>query len=157
MSHDQLNPDRALAMHVLQCGGQLPIKELSAYITFMYFQPKNQPERFHLVKVLPIYITLLWFLGSEGFSDAHECLLHSPRWEHGYLCEFLHTPQKYEAFSTFFTLTGCFSAFIFGGFVVMWFSSGGRCLHYVSAHVRLIWLILRVFFGTQGRMAYSLA
>lgn len=72
-------------------------------------------------------------------------------------CEFLHTPQQYEAFSTFFTLTGCFSAFIFGGFVVMWFSSGGRCLYYVSAHVRLIWLILRVFFGTQGRMAYSLA
>lgn len=58
------------------------------------------------------------------------CLLHSPRWEHGYLWEFLHTPQQYEAFSTFFTLTGCFSAFIFGGFVFMWFSSGGRCLYY---------------------------
>lgn len=27
----------------------------------------------------------------------------------------------------------------------------------VSAHVRLIWLILCVFFGTQWRMAYSLA
>lgn len=27
----------------------------------------------------------------------------------------------------------------------------------VSAHVRLIWLILRVFFGTQWRMAYSFA
>lgn len=82
------------------------------------------------MKVLPVYITLLWFLSSEGFSDAHECLLHSPRWKHGYLCEFLHTCQQYEAFSTFFTLTGCFSAFIFGGFVFMWFSSGGRCLYY---------------------------
>lgn len=27
-------------------------------------------------------------------------------------------------------LTGCFSVCIFGGFVFMWFSSGGRCLYY---------------------------
>lgn len=84
--------------HVLQCGGQLPIKELFTYITFMYFQSKSYPERFHLVEVLSIYITPLWFLGSEGFSHAHKCLLHSPRREHGYLCEFLHTPQQCEAF-----------------------------------------------------------
>lgn len=63
---------------LLRCGGQLPIKGLATYITFMYFQPTSYPECFHLVKVLSIYITVLWFLGSDGYPDAHKCLLYLP-------------------------------------------------------------------------------
>lgn len=153
---------------ILQCGGHLPVKGLSMYMTFRYFQPASPPV-FALGKScmcmcvrvrVCVYISL-WFLRGRDFWCTL-CLFVI----HTYVSVWLPIwVLAHEIFSTFFKISGllwvlfwlsfCFLVqFLYSwGSVFAWFSSGDRCLRLTESsfctHIKVLWLILPAFFGMQ--------